>query len=207
MEVQKRRNLGLILRSQEDEEKPAEEIKKQTVRQYETKSMVSLKTNEEEFQEKGSGLSVRNAAESKDRIVKSPLDGAIWWSGKTSTRTISVYCGINSTIGVGLEKGIGGKKVETECLTALSKSFAVKGSKIMGAGTERGYRVNGGVEKRPSHDVTAAGHMSWTQSLMEIAFYNPPLVASSSSSTFIQREISTPPLPPITCWFLDVVQT
>lgn len=117
---------------------------KSRLRQYETKSVVSLKPNEEEFQEEGSGLSVRNAAESKDRIVTSPLEGALGWSWKNSTRTISVYCGVDSAIGVGLEKGRGGKKVETERLTALSESFAVKGSKILGAGTERGYRVNGG---------------------------------------------------------------
>lgn len=57
-------------------------------------------------------------------------------------RTISVYWGIKSLIGVGLEKGIGGKKVDTERHTPLSKSFAVKKKKILGAGTKRGYWVN-----------------------------------------------------------------
>ena len=45
----------------------------------------------------------------------------------------------------GFKNGIGGKKVETKCLTPLSKSFAVKGSRKLGAITERGNRVKGRV--------------------------------------------------------------
>lgn len=96
------------------------------MRQYETESVVSLKPNEEESQEEGRGLSVRNAAESKDRIVKSPLDGALGRSWKNSTRTISVYCGINSAIGVGLEKGIGGKKSRDRTSHSSFREFCCK---------------------------------------------------------------------------------
>lgn len=90
-------------------------------------------------------------------------------------RTISVYWGIKSLIGVGLEKGIGGKKVDTERHTPLSKSFAVKKKKYWAQELKGDTGSTGGVEERLFHDVTNAGYVSWTQAMKEIAFCKHPL--------------------------------